>query len=452
VTDHLPHHAAQRLKIAVVGSGIAGMSAAWLLSQRHDVTVYEREDRPGGHSHTVDAPGPGGGIPVDTGFIVYNNVNYPNLVALFEHLAVPTKPSNMSFAVSLDDGALEYAGGHPLQLFAQPGNIVKPRFWSMLRDLARFYREAPRFSEPDQIVTKLGAYLDRGGYGAAFQEDHLLPMAAAIWSTPAGQIREYPAAAMIRFCENHGLLSIVGRPLWRTVTGGSRAYVERLTARYRDRIRLGRGVSCITRLPQGVAIRDSAGAEARFDHVVIASHADQARAMLTDPSPDEARLLGAFRSTQNLTVLHRDPSLMPRRRLSWSSWNYLGNRNPGREAELCVTYWMNKLQGIPNRTPLFVTLNPVREPRPESVIRRQIYEHPLFDEPAIRAQRELWRLQGQRNTWYCGAWFGSGFHEDGLQAGLAVAEALGGGRRPWNVPNESGRICLGPPQPARAAS
>jgi predicted NAD/FAD-binding protein len=434
------------VKIAIVGAGISGMSAAWLLSRDHDLTVYEMDNRPGGHSHTVDAPAANGGkVAVDTGFIVYNEVNYPNLVALFHHLKVPTKESSMSFAVSIDDGALEYGGGNLGQLFAQKRNIVRPRFWSMLRDIRRFYREATLFHEDESTVTSLGAYLDRNHYGQPFQMDHLLPMAAAIWSTPAGQIRDYPAAALIRFCENHGLLRVGGRPVWRTVEGGSRSYVTRLTELYADRIRLGRPARHIERTADDVLVRDSAGEIDRFDHVVIATHADQGLALLSDASAMEADLLGAFRYSRNLTVLHNDESLMPKRRSVWSSWNYLG-RNSTENAELCVTYWMNKLQNIPDSTPLFVTLNPIHPPRPESVIRTESYEHPLFNEAAIRAQKELWRLQGQRGTWFCGAYFGSGFHEDGLQAGLAVAEALGGARRPWSVPNESGRIHLGPPQ------
>jgi predicted NAD/FAD-binding protein len=429
------------VNIAVIGTGISGMSAAWLLSQRHDVTVYEQENRLGGHSHTVDVPGADGNTPVDTGFIVYNDHNYPNLVALFAHLKVPTKASEMSFAVSVDEGALEYGTTTFGQLIAQKRNIVRPRFWSMLNDLMRFYREAPSFQEAGDRVASLGDYLDRGRYGRAFQDDHLLPMAAAIWSTPAGRVRDYPAAAMIRFCDNHGLLKVSGRPEWRTVDGGSREYVARLTAAYADRVRVGRGVRRVSRSPNGVAVTDAGGETALFDHVVFATHADQALSMLSDPSPDETALLGAFQYTRNETILHRDASLMPKRKAVWSSWNYLARTGDGANAP-CVTYWMNRLQSIPEDNPLFVTLNPVKPPRPDTVIRTELYEHPVFDEAAIRAQRRIWQLQGRRNSWFCGAYFGSGFHEDGLQAGLAVAEALGGVRRPWTVPNESGRIHL----------
>ena len=424
------------------------MSAAWLLSARHRVTVYEAAPRLGGHSNTVDAPGMQGLVPVDTGFIVYNEPSYPNLTALFRLLEVPTQASDMSFAVSMDGGALEYAGTDLFGLFAQKRNLLRPRFWSMLVDLRRFYRQASADNGRLGEDVTLGAYLDAGGYGRAFQEDHLLPMAAAIWSTPAGRVRDYPAGAFIRFCANHGLLQFTGRPVWRTVTGGSRAYVQRLTARYGDRIRLGTEVAVVRRTGQGVEVRDRQGGVEHFDHVVIAAHADQALAMLEQPTPEETSLLGAFAYTKNLAVLHRDAALMPTRRAVWASWNYLARSDHRRGADAaalpCVTYWMNRLQAIPQTTPLYLTLNPPVSPDPAKILRREIYEHPVFDAAAIAAQQRLWSLQGVRNVWFCGAYFGAGFHEDGLQAGLAVAEALGGVRRPWSVANESGRIVLGP--------
>ena len=433
------------LEIAVIGAGISGMSAAWLLSRRHNVTVYELEDRLGGHSHTVDAPGPAGPTPVDMGFIVYNEVNYPNLVALFEHLKVPTRLSEMTFGVSLDDGALEYGANNLATLFAQPRNLVSGRFWGMLHDIMRFYRHAPTHAcALDGRLTSLGEYLRAQGYGEAFQQDHLLPQAAAIWSAPVTAIRDFPAEAFIRFCENHGLLKVFGRPIWRTVDGGSRAYVERLTARYADRVLKGCAVRKIRRTGQGVIVEDQQGGARRFDHVVIAAHADQALAMLADPSVEERALLGAFGYSRNQAVLHDDPALMPGRRGVWSSWNYVGRRAEAGQRELCVTYWMNRLQSLPGDRQLFMTLNPIRPPRAGAILRSEVYEHPIFDAAALRAQRRLWSLQGRLNTWYCGAYFGSGFHEDGLQAGLAVAEALGGVRRPWRIAGESSRICLGP--------
>jgi predicted NAD/FAD-binding protein len=427
--------AEQRLEIAVIGSGIAGLSAAWLLSQRHHVTLYERASRPGGHSHTVEA----GGVPVDTGFIVYNEATYPNLTALFAHLGVRSKASEMSFAVSLDGGALEYAGTDLGGLFAQRSNIVRPRFWSMLRDLRRFYREAPLDAATLSPGVSLGEYLDAGDYGAAFQQDHLLPMAGAIWSASADSLRDYPALHFIRFCDNHGLLKFTDRPVWRTVDGGSQEYVRRLLGGISE-TRLGRAARLIRRRLDSVVVQDMLGDQQVFDHVVLACHADEALAMLDDPSESEATLLGAFGYTSNRAVLHGDPRLMPRRRAVWASWNYLGGR--AHTKELHVTYWMNRLQGLTGAPPLFITLNPAVEPAAGTILQEQVYEHPRFDTDAMRAQAALWSLQGRQRTWFCGAYFGAGFHEDGLQSGLAVAEQLGGVRRPWTVANESGRISL----------
>lgn len=426
-----------KLDIAVVGSGIAGLSAAWLLSKGHRVTLYEAATRPGGHSNTVDV----GGVAVDTGFIVYNETTYPNLTALFSHLNVPTKASEMSFAVSLDDGGLEYAGTDLFGLFGQKRNVVRPRFWSMLRDLRRFYAEAPAKVAALPSGTTLGAFLDAEGYGQAFQLDHLLPMAAAIWSAPAASLRDYPAAHFIRFCDNHGLLKLTDRPIWRTVDGGSREYVRRLLAGIGE-TRLARGAVSVRRGREFVAVRDAAGHEQRFDHVVMACHADQALAALEAPTPRERTLLGAFGYTQNRAVLHSDVRLMPRRRNVWASWNYLGGRH--RIDSLHVTYWMNRLQGLTGAPPLFVTLNPAIEPAGHTVLHEEMYDHPKFDTAAMLAQDALWSLQGTERTWFCGAYFGSGFHEDGLQSGLAVAEQLGGVRRPWTVANESGRITVTP--------
>lgn len=424
------------MDIAVVGSGISGLSAAWLLSQRHNVSLFEADSRLGGHSNTVNA----GGTQVDTGFIVYNEVTYPNLTALFAHIGVRTKPSEMSFAVSLDGGRLEYSGTGLGGLLAHPGNVTRLRFWQMLRELLRFYREAPydisRIGE-----SSLAEYLDAKGYGAAFREDHLYPMAAAIWSTPAAEVGNYPAAAFIRFCDNHGLLKFAGRPMWRTVDGGSLTYVENLAGRLAGQIFLGRGVRCIARRSGAVWLTDVHGVGQRFDQVVVATHANQALRLLTDASHDEQQLLGSFDYSRNEAVLHSDPRLMPRRKRAWSSWNYIAETR-GEIRQLSVTYWMNRLQSLPDRKPLFVTLNPAVEPEASAVKHSVIYEHPAFDTMAMRAQKKLWSLQGVRNTWFCGSYFGAGFHEDGLQSGLAVAEALAGVRRPWEVADESARIHL----------
>lgn len=430
----------RRQNIAVIGSGIAGMSAAWLLSQKHDVTVYEKNGRLGGHSNTVTVNTSLGPTPVDTGFIVFNDATYPNLVALFAHLGVETKMSDMSFGVSLNGGRTEYSSVGASAFLCGGRNLISPRFWSMTWDLLRFYRSAPLelLRTRDELIS-LGDYLNRRGYGDAFQRDHLLPQAAAIWSASMADIHNYPACAFVRFFENHGLLKLKGRPEWQTVEGGSRAYVEKLTAPFADRARLNAGAMSVRREAGGVWVRDAQGRADRYDDVVIATHGDEALAMLEDPSVEERALLGAFRYAKNRAVLHTDAAFMPRREPLWASWNYVGD-NP--EGGCVVTYWMNKLQGIKSREQIFLTLNPRTMPRADAILYETHYDHPLFDAAAIRAQEQLWSLQGVRNTWFCGAHFGAGFHEDGLQAGLAVAEQLGGVRRPWNVADESGRIYL----------
>jgi predicted NAD/FAD-binding protein len=435
------------LDIAVIGTGIAGMSCAWLLSQRHGVTVYESADRIGGHSNTVDVPGPAGGVPVDTGFIVYNESTYPNLTALFRHLNVPMRDSDMSFAVSLDAGRLEYAGTDLAGLFAQKRNLFRPRFWRMLSDLARFYRTAPRdLARLEKDPISLRDYLRAGGFGEALRDDHLLPMSAAIWSCPPADAGLQPAASFIRFCDNHGLLKLSGRPVWRTVDGGSREYVRRLTERFADRIHVNRPALALERHDAGVRVHAPDGTRG-YDRVVLACHADRALALLgAQATGRERSVLGAFRYTRNVAVLHTDSSLMPQRRAVWASWNFIGGSGAAHaDSRPCVTYWMNRLQSLPGNTQYFVTLNPPRPPRAGTLLRSESYDHPVFDAAAIAAQRRLWALQDEGGIWFCGAHFGAGFHEDGLQSGLAAAEQLGGLRRPWTVPNESGRIFLSTP-------
>lgn len=431
-------------KIAVIGSGISGLSCAWLLSKRNDVTLYEASDRLGGHANTATINIGGRSIAVDTGFIVYNETNYPNLVALFEHLQVPTISSDMSFAASMDDGDFEYSGTGLKGLLGQKRNAFRPRFWAMLRDVLKFYKEAPSLLDrSDTQDITLGDYVREARYSATFINDHLMPMGAAIWSTTAAEMHDYPLHAFLRFFVNHGLLLLSGRPQWRTVDGGSREYVTRLAADFAGTTRLTASVSSIRRAANGVTVTDTSGRSDLFDDVVIAAHADEALNMLTDADQSEQDLLGAFGYTRNTAVLHSDPALMPRHRNVWSSWNYMNGAKKTGDQQLCVTYWMNRLQNLDTQNPVFLTLNPNREPLPHLVHGTYNYTHPRFDTRALKAQNELWQLQGTNRTWFCGAYFGSGFHEDGLQSGLAVAEALGGIRRPWSVENESGRIRIG---------
>ena len=425
------------------------MAAAWLLSRRHQITVFEAADWVGGHCNTVDVPLPDGRrIPVDTGFIVYNERTYPNLTAMFHHMGVATELSDMSFSASVDNGRFEYSGTSLRTMLAQKRNLVRPRFWNMVLDIIRFYRDAVTdVGRSEYAGVTLGAYLSREGYSESFLRDHLLPIGSSIWSASLNDMRAYPLAAFVRFFKNHGLLETRNswRPPWRTVTGGSRAYVERLTADFADRIRLRSPVTSICRTPTRVEVTVAGGATEFFDDVVIATHSDQALAILRDPSFAERGLLGAIRYERNHAVLHTDEAFMPKRRKAWASWNYLSASGDTDTRLVCLTYWMNILQNIDLQFPLFVTLNPHERPRAGTEIASFDYDHPIFNTAALEAQQALWSLQGVNRTWFCGAYFGHGFHEDGLQAGLAVGEALGGVRRPWDVADESSRIHVHPP-------
>lgn len=426
-------------RVAIIGSGIAGLSAAWLLSRSSEVTLFEKADRLGGHANTVTVDTPDGRVAVDTGFIVYNEKNYPNLCALYDHLGVATSPTCMSFAVSVDRGRMEYCGRNLGGLFGQRRNIVRMEHWQLVSDILRFFRNAEQQADGIDETMSIGDFLKLHGYSRVFIEDHLLPISAAIWSTPTTAMLDFPARTFISFFANHGLLQITDRPKWRTVTGGSQAYVEKLVEDCAFETVFDAGLVRVLRRAGGVELVDRTGARRQFDEVVFACHADEALALLGDPTEEERRLLGAFRYTRNRAVLHTDATLMPKRRHLWSSWNYLRTAQSG-DTNLSLTYWMNQLQPLPTKTNLFVTLNPGHAFAPGTVHYEVDYDHPLFDAGAVAAQHDMWRIQGHMGTWFAGAWLGQGFHEDGLQSGLEVAERIGGVARPWRVGGSRGRI------------
>jgi predicted NAD/FAD-binding protein len=433
------------MRVAVIGTGIAGSAAAWALSKRYPVTVYERELRAGGHSHTVTVDYDGEPLAVDIGFIVYNELNYPDLTALFAHLNVETVESCMSFAVTVDAGRFEWMGGGDnwlktaTGLFAQPRNLLSPSYLRMLRDILIFNARSVEDHAAGRLAgLTLAEYFAWRGFSPRLLSDYLLPMGAAIWSAPADQITDFPAENFVAFFNNHRLLQRE-RPVWRTVKGGSRRYVEKLVSDFADQIRLGCAVTGVERTPHGVVVSDSHGRRDTYDHLVIASHSDQALAMLSDACPQERAILGAISYAPNVVYLHRDIRLMPKRRRAWASWNFLRWQRQGPAVrdtdvnDVAVTYWMNALQGIDHDKPLFVSLNPPFEPDPALTFGRYMCDHPQYNAAAFAAQKRLGDIQGQRHTWFCGAWTGYGFHEDGLRSGLAVAQSLGGSV-PWRAP------------------
>lgn len=438
------------MKVAVIGSGVAGLGAAYALKDSCEVVLYEKEERLGGHANTVSIDYEGAAIEVDTGFIVFNARNYPNFCGLLAALRVESDLTDMSFAFS--GGGVEWSSNFPRGVFAQKRNLASPKFLGMLAEIGRFNRQARADLDAGALgELTLGGWLRRRRFGPAFRERYLLPMGAAIWSSCAGAIDEAPAESFVRFFANHGLLQMVP-PLWRTVRGGSRRYVEVIAAQLGARVRAGSAVRRVRRVSTGVEVVDARGRAGLFDQVILAGHSNQTLAMLADADAEERAFLGAIGYAPNTVVLHRDPALMPRRRAAWGSWNAIAG--PDETAPGGVTYWMNSLQGIDPRRPLFVSLNPPGEPDPALTFARFAYEHPRFDAPALAAQRRFGRIQGRGGVWHAGAWLGYGFHEDGLTAGLRVALRLGG-RVPWRfvdhrIPGELPTVGAG--APARAVA
>ncbi|MEY3265280.1 MAG: hypothetical protein RL717_2757 [Pseudomonadota bacterium] len=421
------------MKIAVIGSGISGLSAAWQLAQQgHELTLFEANDYFGGHTHTVEVELEGIRHGVDTGFLVFNHRTYPNLVKLFDTLDVGTTATDMSFSVKLPVPAwggtrtLEWAGADLGTVFTQPRNLLSPGFLGMLRDVLRFNRQTTALAQAGDAMQSmaLGDFLKQHRYSTAFRDWYLLPMAGCIWSCPTEQMLAFPLGSFVRFCHNHGLLQINNRPKWHTVTGGAKHYVDKMLMAITHKY-LSTPVTSVTRTKTGdlEQIRvETSGASHLFDHVVMASHSDQTLALLHDASDEETGVLSAVTYQPNCAVLHTDTRCLPSKSSAWSAWNY--ESVGGTEPRVCVHYLINKLQPLPFSTPVIVSLNPINEPDPSTVLGRYDYAHPVFDAEAVAAQQALLSLQGQRNTWFAGAWTGYGFHEDGLKSGLAVARAI----------------------------
>ena len=417
------------MKIAIIGTGISGLAAAYLLSHDHQITVYEKNDYVGGHSRTVDIVTNDGPVAVDTGFIVFNERNYPNLKALFELLEVPVAPSDMSFGVSVGGGWLEYSTRSLQQCFAQKRNLIRPSYLAMLRDIVRFHKLAQE-SKDISVDVSLGSWIEQHQLGSWFRDYFLLPMGGAIWSLPLEKMLDYPARTFIRFFDNHGLLGINDAPQWYTVQGGARVYVERLKKRFEDRLHVNRGVQTVIRHETAVEVIDEEGTGAFYDQVVFACHSDQALRLLAAPSPAEQKVLGAIKYQDNLMVLHKDIDFMPKRKGAWSSWVYLSNKKKDNSSSMSVSYWMNNLQPLGTSSPVLVTLNPPKMPADEMIYDQTILAHPVFDRAAIAAQSRLNEIQGKDRIWYCGAWQAYGFHEDGLLSAVNMAAQMGV-KIPW---------------------
>ncbi len=413
-----------RHRIAVIGSGISGLASAYFLARQHDVCLFEAGNYFGGHTNTVDVTLEGQTHPVDTGFLVFNQATYPNLIALLAELGVSSYATNMSFGVSLDDGRLEWAGTRLDTVFAQRSRLLSPSFLGMLRDIMRFNAAAEKNLQQASVDgTTLGQLLDKGRYGTMFRHAYLLPMAAAIWSSSPGDILQFPASTFLRFCINHALLQVRNRPQWQTVQGGGRAYVRKIVATLAD-CRINMPVHTVERSNDAVTIVSAAGRE-QFDAVVFATHTPDTLRMLSDANDSERKLLSGISYQSNKAILHTDKRLMPQHRKVWSAWNYLGAGATDQQGPVCVSYWLNQLQNLPFSTPVIVTLNPFIAPAPETVIAQFDYEHPVFNHTAIAAQQQLPAIQGKNRTWFAGAWTGYGFHEDGLKSALRVAADFG---------------------------
>ncbi|MGD8920562.1 MAG: FAD-dependent oxidoreductase [Gammaproteobacteria bacterium] len=412
----------RRHRIAIVGTGISGLVAAHRLWRDHDITVFEANRYIGGHTNTIDIEMDGQQWAVDTGFIVFNDWTYPNFIRLMNELGVDSQPSNMSFSVHCDRTGLEYCGSSLDQLFAQRRNLISPGFYRMIRDILRFNKDSRKLLDGGDDAVSLGDYLESGGYSRRFIEHYVVPMGAAIWSTDPEMMLRFPARYFIEFLNNHGLLNIKDRPLWRVIRGGSREYVKKLVRPFENSIRLGSGVTRVRRFADHVEIVTDRGHRETFDAVFLACHSDQALAMLEQPTTEEREILGSIAYQENVAVLHTDENLLPVRRKAWSAWNYhIPERGRGRVA---LTYNMNILQSLKAPVQFCVTLNREEAIRPQTVLRRIVYHHPVFTPEGVQAQRRHAEINGSNRTFFCGAYWGFGFHEDGVKSGLAALEAF----------------------------
>ncbi len=419
------------MRVAVIGAGISGLVAAHRLAAEHEVVVFEAEDRPGGHTNTIDVETPRGPLGIDTGFIVYNERNYPEFIKLLAELGVESQPTRMSFSVRCEQSGLEYCGSSLNALFAQRRNLLRPGFYRMLRDILRFNEEGTaiarsRFTADGAELT-VAEYLELNGYSASFREQYLLPMAAAIWSASPRRVGEFPLGYLARFFDHHGLMQLSDRPQWRVIRGGSRQYLAPLMRRFADGFRSATPVERLSREADGVTVVPRGGEPERYDYAVLACHSDEALALLADPSDAEREILGAIRYQPNEAVLHTDASLLPRRRRAWAAWNYCRPAESARR--VAVTYSMNILQSLPTDTQYLVTLNQTDRIDPAAVIRRIDYAHPVYDVPSVRARRRRREISGVNRTAYCGAYWGFGFHEDGVQSAIAAVDDIRGTRR-----------------------
>lgn len=413
------------MKVAIVGSGIAGLTVARQLHAEHEISLFEAGAHLGGHANTVSVEIAGQTVAVDTGFLVFNHETYPGFCELVEQLEVPVVESDMSFSVACEETGLEYNGTNWNGMFAQRSNLVRPMFWRMLRDILRFYREAPLAIEGEFARASLGEFLGAKGYSDVFVRQHLIPMASAVWSSGTRDTGAIPLAFLVRFFQNHGFLTTGERPVWRTIRGGSREYVERLVAPFRGRIRLDSPVRSVERDAAGLRVVSKDGQPETFDRVVLATHGDTALHLMADPSEAEQQVLGAFRFQDNDVALHTDIGLMPRQRRAWASWNY--HVSPGSNDLSTVTYWINALQDLATDVPVLVTLNRTERIDPAQMLGRYRYSHPIFDAGAVEAQARFEDIDGKQGVHFCGAYWRNGFHEDGLWSGMRVAERIAGG-------------------------